>query len=431
MSKQVWSFSCCLIALAAVGCSKSEPDLVADGGGEDAGLAADSGETGPPDHRTPFDELAAECKGFDVRGLQHSPGGDVLPNKCAPFDNVLNNPYAIRCIDANPSYRSGYPGDEFCILPPPPDRGTQVRVGPTSYTAVPAEFLMQPGREIVDYYYTNATTTEDQYYYRTNIRMRAGSHHMIIRVLGTDRGDGFSPEQDLFGTLRPDSAESRSFGGAQRPDEDRPAGILEVPAENADMGELLKAGQQFSFNLHHFNLGQSPVLREAWVNIWWKPKAEIKRPIGGISIVGNPLDLSMAPGEHRVLHYMCPVSSPVRIITLNGHRHASTSRFGAWVVRKDGSTQSVYESFDYNDMPTYQYDTLSTNPAPDMAKRIDGAWTGPLELVAGDQLHFVCDVRNELAQPLKFANEVKTGEMCILFGSRTGGPLCGLVNRVD
>jgi hypothetical protein len=316
------------------------------------------------------------------------------------------------------------------VLPPPADKGTQIHVGPSDYAKVDPTFLMQSGEEKVEHYYVNATTTEDHTYYRTNLRMRAGSHHMIIRVQSDDHADGWSSEQDLLGTLRADTATNRSFGGSQRPDEDRPAGTLAVPPENADMGELLQAGQQFSFDLHHFNLTQNPILREAWVNVWYKPQSEIKRQIQGLSIVGNPRDLNIPAHERRVLHYQCPVSGPVRIITLNGHRHASTTRFGAWVVRANGTTESVYESFNYNDMPTYQYDSQSKNPVPNVDKQLDGASSGLLELAAGDQLHFVCDVTNKLDQPLRFANEVQTGEMCILFGTRTGAALCSLVNRV-
>jgi hypothetical protein len=425
-----WLFVSCLLCLAGGGCSEESAAA------PDAGSDSDSGpgeQIDPSvkvdDPRTPFDQLPSRCKGFEVKGMRYSPGGDVLPNSCAPFDNLRNNPYAIRCIDADSSYQSGFPGDEFCILPPPPEQGTQVRVGPADYANVSPEFLIQPGEEKVDYYYTNATTTEEHHYYRTNLRMRAGSHHMIIRVLSADRKDGFSAEQDLGAILRADTATNRSFGGSQRPDSDRPEGILDVPSENADMGELLESGQQFSFNLHHFNVTDKQLLREAWVNVWYKDKSEVKTRIQGISIVGNPADLNIPAGERRVLHYSCPVSAPVRVITLNGHRHASTTRFGAWVVRKDGTSQSVYESFDYNDMPTYQYDSLSKNPAPSLDRKLDGATTGLLELDAGDQLHFVCDVTNKLQQPLHFANEVNTGEMCILFGTRTGGALCNIVNR--
>jgi len=445
-------FALCVIGLGGViGCSSSgdpEMDQAGAGSGSAAGggaagsgasgtggvgSAGGSSDPGNPtmDVETPFDQLPANCKGFEVKGLKFSPGGDTLPNTCAPFDNTRNNPYAIRCVDADSSYSSGFSGDEFCVLPPPADKGTQVHVGPNDYVNVPAQFLMGPGEEKVEYFYVDAGTTEDHYYYRTNLRMRAGSHHMIIRVQSDDHVDGWSAEQDLLGTLRADTATNRSFGGAQRPDEDRPAGTLAVPPENADMGELLQKGQQFGFNLHHFNLTQKPILREAWVNVWYKPQAEIKRQIQGISIIGNPSDLSIPAGEHRVLHYQCPVKGQVRIITLNGHRHASTSRFGVWVARADGTSQSVYESFDYNDMPTYQFDSLSKNPVPNVDMKHDGASTGLLELNAGDTMHFVCDVTNKLDQPLKFANEVETGEMCILFGTRTGASLCGLVTRVQ
>src|SRR5262249_47902943 len=163
---------------------------------------------------------------------------------------------------------------------------TQVHVGPNDYANVAPEFLLPPGEERVEYYYTNATTTEEHHYYRFNLRMRAGSHHMIIRVQSEDRADGFSPEGDILSTLRQDTATNRSFAGAKRPDEARPVTPLAVPPENADMGELLEAGQQFSFNLHHFNFAQTPILREAWVNVWYKPQSEIQRKIQGISIVG-------------------------------------------------------------------------------------------------------------------------------------------------
>ncbi|HKU42182.1 MAG TPA: hypothetical protein VJR89_28685 [Polyangiales bacterium] len=418
-----------VLCLTAIACSTDSSSPASDAGPDpDSGADPDSGKIAN-DPKTPFSELPSKCQGFEVAGLKYSPGGDVLPNTCAPFDNLRNNPYAIRCIDADSSYSSGYPGDEFCILPPRPELGTQVRVGPSDYANVPAEFLMQAGDEKVDYYYTNATTDADHYYYRTNLRMRAGSHHMIIRVMSADHKDGFSAETDVS-PIAADSDANRSFGGAQRPDADRPEGILDVPPENSDMGEFLKAGQQFSFNLHHFNVTDEPILREAWVNIWYKDPAEVGRRIQGITIVGNPLDLNIPAGERRVLHYACSVKAATRIITLNGHRHASTSRFGVWVERKDGTNQSLYESFNYNDMPTYQYDSLSKNPVADVDRRSDGAWTGLLELQAGDKLHFVCDVTNKLDRALHFANEVTTGEMCILFGTRTGGSLCSFVNRV-
>lgn len=387
-----------------------------------AGTGGDTGELPMLAADTPWADVPEACKSFEILGMTTSPGGDELPNKCAPFDGTLNNPYAIRCIDADPAFDTGFPGDEWCILPPPPELGTQVHVGPDSYESVDPSYIMATGEEINDYYYVNAINDEEHYYYRTNWRMRSGSHHMIISVM-EDRADGFSGSGDV--AL---GGSSRSFGGAQRPDQDRPQGSLDVPAENIGLGARLDAGQQFSFNLHHFNLTGGDILREAWVNVWYKPEADVTDPMEGIAIFGNPADLNIPAGEHRELHYACDVSEQTRIITLNGHRHASTDRFGVWLER-GSETIPIYESFYYTDMPTYQYDSISMNPVPDLDSKTDGAFTGMLEVGPGDKIHFVCDITNRNDTALRFANEVQTGEMCILFGSRTGGALCGLAVR--
>lgn len=400
-------------------------EVIAGSGGETAG-AGGSAELPMLAADTPWGEVPEPCKGFEIVGLTESPGGDVLPNKCAPFDGTFNNPYAIRCIDADPSYDSGFPGDEWCILPPPEELGTQVHVGPDSYDNVDPSFLLAPGGEVNDYYYVNSVNAEEHFYYRTNWRMRSGSHHMIINLI-EEREDGWSTVGDI-GVGFGGGGTSRSFGGAQRPDQDRPQGVMDIPPENAGLGARLRAHDQFSFNLHHFNMGESDILREAWVNVWYKPEAEVTQEMQGIAIFGNPADVNVAAGQHKELHYVCNVQGDTRVITLNGHRHMNTDRFGVWLER-GGMDMPVYESFYYTDMPTFQYDSISMNPIPDLDSRTDGAWTGMLELHAGDKLHFVCDITNRIDQPLRFANEVKTGEMCILFGSRTGDPLCGLLQN--
>jgi hypothetical protein len=82
-------------------------------------------------------------------------------------------------------------------------------------------------------------------------------------------------------------------------------------------------------------------------------------------------------------------------------------------------------------MPTFQYDSIAKNPVADAATQIDGAFTGILEVKPGDEMHFECDIDNDSTQTLRFANEVETGEMCILFGSRVGDALCGAGTRVQ
>ena len=386
---------------------------------------------------TQFKDVPAQCKGFEVVGLKESPGGDTLPNKCAPFHGLYNNPYAIRCADADPGYKTPYGGDDYCILPPPATLGTQVHVGPEDY-AKPGTFELAAGGEENTMYYVNAPNADAHYYYRVNWRMRAGSHHMIITVSDTDREDGWAADlnggqsKNVGATGFDTSAGSHGFGGAQRPDLDRPQGTLAVPPENVGIGALLQAKQQFSFNLHHINTGEKPILREAWVNVWYMDKSEVTKEMKPLSASGSPRDVSIPARQRTVLKYRCDVQNASRIITMNGHRHAHTDRFSVWVKKPSGDEIRAYESFNWEDMPTYQYDSVSSNPAPDVASKMDGASSGELNLAKGDELYFLCDINNTLDVPLKFANEAIDGEMCILFGSYLGeaSPCSGGATRL-
>ncbi len=400
-------------------------DMMGDDATDDTDLPAGA----EIDPTTPLDQIPDRCKGFDVLGLEYSPGGSVLPNTCAPFHNVLNNPYSIRCIDADPSYDTGWPGDEWCILPPDPELGIQIGVHPESYENPDADvapgvlgFVLPAGTEVTQNYYASVPNDQAFSFYREVLRMRTGSHHIINTMTGSGQS-GWTNSQDT-------GLGAEGIIGSQRPDSDRPTGTLDVPPENAGHGQTMPAGQNIQYNMHHFNFSEEPMLREIWINIWFKDASEITEQLGGIGIFGNPADLfAIGPGEHAELHYVCDVTGNTRIVTLNGHRHSHTDRFGAWIERANGEVLSVYESFEYQDMPTYQYDSISQNPVPDLDARIDGASSGLLEVGPGDEIHFVCDITNRLDTNLRFANQVDTGEMCILFGSRTGSSLCGMNTR--
>jgi hypothetical protein len=383
----------------------------------------------PPmlDPDAPLSTIPPECKGFEVLGLQYSPGGSTLPNICAPFDGTFNNPYAIRCIDADPSYETGYLGDEYCILPPLEELGTQIHIGPDSYDDA-GEFELAPNVEISNFYYVNAPNPAAHYYYRSNWRMRPGAHHMLIALQDQDQADGWR----AFGDMGSDfGGGGRSFGGAQRASVDRPQNTLEVPPENAGLGEELAAGQQFSFNLHHINTSGASVLREVWVNVWYEDEQDVTKPIGTFADMGSPADMSVPAGERVQRHYACATAGDTRIISLYGHYHAHGVHFSAWVERASGERVPVYDSFDWEDIPVYQYDSISNNPPANVGSGVDGAMSGILMLAAGDALHFECDINNDSDTALRFADEAITGEMCILFGSFTGADPCVAVQRVN
>jgi hypothetical protein len=119
----------------------------------------------------------------------------------------------------------------------------------------------------------------------------------------------------------------------------------------------------------------------------------------------------------RKLEYGCSFED-ARMTALTGHRHASTDRFGIW-LEQDGQSTPLYESFNYNDMPTYDYDSMTQNPRMDLAGKVDGAYSGQV-LVKGGTLKWTCEIHNRGDQTLTFSNELYDGEMCIVFGAYLG-----------
>lgn len=72
-----------------------------------------------------------------------------------------------------------YAGDEYCILPPPKDQGFQLRIGPSGYDNVSAQYLLQPGEERTDDFPTVTSNDQEVYFYYRQYRQRTGAHHNI------------------------------------------------------------------------------------------------------------------------------------------------------------------------------------------------------------------------------------------------------------
>jgi hypothetical protein len=416
-------------------------------GGESGAGAGESGAGGsavnpidpPAEHGVPGLRIAPECQGIDFKDIRYSPGGTALPNVCEPFHATLNNPYAVRCIDAWPFYDTGYSGDEFCILPPPPDKGVQFGFHPqgdgdawfeqsaagdmSGYQNLAGTDWEVPAGDETDLNYTGGTDNAEAHdFYRTYVRMRSGSHHMINSVGGSTRGAWTD------GSASGLAAGDMALPSVQRTDENRP-NSLQKPAEDAGLYRKYPARPNITFNVHHFNAGDQPILRESWTNLWWEEDATI--PMQWISHVpvSQFVLLEVGPNSTLDLHYSHSFTEPVRVLELFGHRHAWTPSFTAWVERPGGETEIVYQSFNWFDMATYRYDSQTQNPPPAPGQGNDGAHSGVLTMNPGDKLHYNCHITftDERAAAtgapspaevgtLGFANEAYTAEMCILFG---------------
>jgi hypothetical protein len=391
-----------------------------------------SGGAGAPPQTGP-----CETQGIELDGLMYSPGGTKLPHPCEPFHPTTNNPYAVRCIDAWPEYDSGFLGDEYCILPPPPDKGVQIGVHPqgkdwfaqvsagdmSGYANASGNFVMPAGAEGEVNYITGATNPQPGNYYRSYVRMRSGSHHMIVY-----HGPS-SAAQEVWGPGGPQLGGQNRVPGAQRPDQNTPV-TLEKPAEDAGLYSTFPAMPSVTYNMHHFNSTDQMILRENWTNLWWETEDATTEllPISGID-----LGIIVSPGQTVDLHNVYSISQPTRVVDLFGHRHVWTPNFSAWVEKAGGETEIVYQSYDWFDQPTYRYDSIAQNPTPAPEARTDGAKSGQLVLQPGDSLHFNCHIAFTDARAaaegapspasigvLRFANEAFTAEMCILFGTTAG-----------
>ena len=397
---------------------------------------------GQPSAPAAAGNISEACQGFSFDKLIYSPGGDALPNKCAPFHPTTNNPYAVRCVDAWPWYGTDYPGDAFCILPPPPDKGVQYGVHPqgakwfeqvskgdmSGYENLSDEWLMSDGDEEQFNYQTNAGNAEDAKYYRNYARMRPGSHHMIV----SSQPDGNPPEETWGPALMTGLNAGTGLPGAQRPDENAPKSLLK-PEEDSGLFSNLPKQAPVTFNMHHFNAAGRTLLKEAWTNLWWETDAQV--PVQGIFGLDTTQvrNLKSPAGETRDLHYSWTITEPVRMLTAFGHRHVWTSNFSAWVENPDKELDILYQSFQWLDEPTYRYDSMTDNPKPVPDARSDGASSGIRMLMPGQKLHFNCHIEftderaasEKAPSPgsigeLHFANEAFTAEMCILFGSTAG-----------
>jgi hypothetical protein len=294
-------------------------------------------------------------------------------------------------------------GDEYCIKPPPPDKGFQVHIGPSNYDSPEAQYLLTPGQETNMNFPAVSGNDQQVFYYWRQYRMRPGSHHLIVNAndgAGTSNGVG------------------RRLGGAQNLVRDNPDRGVAAP-ENENIGIPLAAKTPLSVNLHYMNATDKPVLQEAWINFWYKDPSEVKEQSKELYSMGG-LAMAIQPGQHTTLgRYSCAVNEPGRVLSLYGHRHANTIRFSAWRTRNDKS-DLVYEDYDWHDPLVVEYNSVTKNSTPDPVAQKGGATTGILDLLPGDTMDWECEVMNQTNNVLRFTNEVYDGEMCILIGDALG-----------
>lgn len=289
-----------------------------------------------------------------------------------------------------------YDGDEYCILPPPPDKGFQIHIGPSNYDNPEPEYLLQPGEENVVDMSTTSGNDKPVYYYYRQYRMRPGSHHVIVT------GNG------------------RRLGGTQNLAKDNPD-FGEIPDENKHIGLPLDAHATINLNLHYYNFTDKPIIREVWVNFWYKDESEVKERAREVF---SPTTVNAAVARsHVVVGASCPVTAEARLLSLYGHRHLNNVRFSVFHKSGAGERQLVLEDYESEHPSVFEFNSLAKNELPDPAKKRPGAISGILNIKPGDTIDFECEIINMTDKNFTGANEAADDEMCILVGDAVGGGL--------
>jgi hypothetical protein len=231
---------------------------------------------------------------------------------------------------------TNYPGDEYCILPPPAAKGFQIHIGPSNYDNPEPEYILPPGAENVINLSAVTGNEKDVLYYFRQYRMRPGSHHVII------------------------SANGKSIGGTQNLARDQPDfGI--IPPENEDVGIPLAAKSPITANMHFYNFTDKPMVRELWVNYWYKDPAEVKETANRIF---SPTSVNAAVAHsHVVVGASCAVEGTGRLLALSGHRHLNNVRFSVWLNSK-GKRDLVFDDYDSEHPGELEFNSDQSNAQP-------------------------------------------------------------------
>jgi hypothetical protein len=310
---------------------------------------------------------------------------------------------------------SGFPGDETCLLPPPPGEGIQIRIGPPSYSEEDVQpWLMAPGAESSQCYFFKTPNTEEVWFQTWELSGRPGTHHIINSALVNQHAEGFSVCLDQG--LGNSPAVAGLLPGASRAYMPR----TRVAPENRQLGSSIPGETSAQADMHYFNFTGDQILREFWLNLYTVDRDQVSeqgqsiRGMGGLSWLVAPIQ----PGTHRTYSYECPVNADGRIIRLIGHTHKHGIRETAWIKRAGGDRVKVFEQYDYLEPQIFEYNSITENP--DFSEGQPGAYSGMLEVSTGDVLQWECEVNNTSNVALSYSNEVETGEMCNIWGEAVG-----------
>jgi hypothetical protein len=91
----------------------------------------------------------------------------------------------------------------------------------------------------------------------------------------------------------------------------------------------------------------------------------------------------------------------------------------------------IHQAFDWEHPGISEYSSIVKNPPLDPMAKIDGGFSGVVDLMPGDKIEFECDIINNTDTVFLGLNEAENDEMCILIGDTVGASISGLCTATN
>jgi hypothetical protein len=316
---------------------------------------------------------------------------------------------------------SGMDGDDVALCAPDAHAGIQLHFGPSNYDD-PAElkkFTLAPGEEATACVFVRVPDEADKYFGQYVGRSRPGAHHLQISWAApadASRESGsLGPCGSVLSTQFVAIAQTANMNvpdlSIPRPRNATNAGGLDFEGGASPM----RRGAMLEMTTHFLNTTGRPILREAWINLYYKDPATVKHVIHPISMISAGIRVP----AHGKQTFRRSCSSPLArtVSFLQGHSHVGSQRFSMWRhVAKTNELVPIYTSFDPLDPAFLTYNATVKNPEADLEAAIPGGPSGSVSLEAGDSLVWECELQNDTDKPIGDGGPGDNMQMCYTFG---------------
>jgi Copper type II ascorbate-dependent monooxygenase, C-terminal domain len=237
--------------------------------------------------------------------------------------------------------------------------------------------------------------TEKIYVTSMEVKMRDGSHHMIAYPFRDEK----DPKNPQIGVMRDQNLPSGALNFRSNLnmngfvlESTAPEYRIDIPAGYAIPFE---GGATLDLNAHYFNKTGKTLFGEVAMNLYTKPKSEIKGELDYF-IADNHAKLTLPPNAKTVIMDTIICDTLTQMMVLTSHNHKRGERFEIYGVGGENNGKLLYTSTDYIHPPILYFEK-------------------PLTFKKGEGMRFVVTYNNTTNRTINFG-VTSEDEMGIVFG---------------